>query len=277
MTATSRCVTTSRRGFTLVELLVVIGIIALLISILLPALAKARKSANTIACASNMRQIGTAMLMYANDSQGQLPYGMIDVGPAPNSNGNAITWDDLLNVYVGRHDTQTNLENQWMPIAIAVFQCPEDLFDRKTYAGATYQTRSYAMVQCSSSYSGTVYGTATRNFYYTTGWPLNPNFRCFKLSEMLQSGETLLLVELPMISATTSINRLGSSAGALVDRPSAQTGAGQIKPVHNNQWNYLFVDGHVAQMAPEDTLHAPATALDTTGLPNYMWTRTAAD
>jgi len=66
--STNLPITHPRRGFTLIELLVVISIIALLISLLLPALKSARESARAVACMSNLRQVGIATNIYANES-----------------------------------------------------------------------------------------------------------------------------------------------------------------------------------------------------------------
>jgi prepilin-type N-terminal cleavage/methylation domain-containing protein/prepilin-type processing-associated H-X9-DG protein len=70
-----QCPRRSPHGFTLVELLVVIGIIAVLISLLMPALQRAREAAKTVQCLSNLRQVGILMLQYANEDQGVVPEG----------------------------------------------------------------------------------------------------------------------------------------------------------------------------------------------------------
>jgi prepilin-type N-terminal cleavage/methylation domain-containing protein/prepilin-type processing-associated H-X9-DG protein len=80
----SRC---RKNGFTLVELLVVIGIIALLISILLPSLSAAREASNRIKCASNLRQIGNACMLHAAEHQGYYPFA----GAVNSTTGGPVT------------------------------------------------------------------------------------------------------------------------------------------------------------------------------------------
>jgi prepilin-type processing-associated H-X9-DG protein len=244
----------------LVELLVVIGVIAVLIGILMPALSRARQSANKATCLANLRQMGQTMAMYTNANKGRLPFGYWDGTQGGGNGSGAADWAVLLlqvlrgggNTYTTQAlsgktrtmftDTDT-LDTNLAPDQILHYSAhprlmPSMYSDPQT--GKLAVPYKVASIRRSSEVILIMDGAQVQN----------QSYRCmataYKIDgEQYYKGPTYLLFNSTSAKNETSINAgVNTDAKTFNQAPPSADGQIRFRHMKNTMANFLFVDGH---------------------------------
>lgn len=254
-------------GFTLVELLVVIGIIALLISILLPSLTKARAQANSVKCLANLRQIGQAEQIYVDEYNGSV----VPSGASNGALGSPIDLWPLIFVYAhllpNPHESATATNYNYN----TVFSCPSapDVTSTNTSDGF-YRAISVVLdpasgahpalvVDCSYGMNGTNFGPprtdVTPPYYqYFPGKLSDPYFPSPVKQSQIRHPETMAFI--------FDGSGLNPYNGITYRVSGARHGNWKNgNPDHTGTVNMLFFDGHAASVSRKQMPDAANGAL----------------
>lgn len=257
----------SCRAFTLIELVVVVGIVGLLIGLLLPAMLSVRKASQQVACAANLRQIGLALASYSFRYR-TLPYAYIsggyDNGPTEAGHGPGAfcsSWDDLLNADLRGNLTDAEKLATLSPRPCQTLICPAD--DVPRALTVPNHKLSYGIVTINVDPvppdDRTFLGTAGRQD--VSDWAAAGRIAAritLRPNEVRRPSATFAVVDWPR-----TLNSQGySGSGAF-----ASWSFVQIKPPHHGRYNALFHDGHVTAVLEPDCL-----GTGTPGDPHGPWT-----
>ncbi|HEY3328919.1 MAG TPA: DUF1559 domain-containing protein [Capsulimonadaceae bacterium] len=281
----------SRAAFTLIELLVVIAIIAILAAVLFPVFATAREKARQTTCASNMKQIGIGLAMYAQDYDEE--YCFANRLQSPNPIGAAVSWDGEISPYMAQ-------KVSWGKVGLC-FTCPNDQVKR---SNGSASVRSYAMAGAGNGdpwgygwFVANAPASAAANsssFGFAGPYKVDAAGQVYcngrQLSEVPDPAGTLAVVELPhtnnwmdnqndsvITRPISSLTCTGTNSATNIMSNNSICGqdSGAVGATHSGGWNYLFVDSHVKWLRPEQTIGAASKATDANV--KGMWSIAAGD